>query len=101
MIARIWHGITRSKDAEEYLDYLKRTGVPDSKGTEGNRGVYVLREIDGEKAHFLFISLWNSTEAIGRFAGSEIDRARYYPEDEKFLLELEPFVEHYEVLVKP
>ena len=101
MIARIWHGITESKDADEYLGYIKKTGVTDATGTEGNRGVYVLREIEGDRAHFIFISLWSSTEAIGRFAGSEIVRARYYPEDEKFLLKLEPFVEHYEVLVKP
>src|SRR5690242_16736421 len=87
MIARIWHGITESKDADEYINYINKTGVTDAKGTEGNRGVYVLREIDGDKAHFLFISFWNSTESIGRFAGSEIERARYYPEDEKYLLE--------------
>jgi hypothetical protein len=42
-----------------------------------------------------------STEAIDKFAGSDIQKARYYPEDEDFLLELEPTVTHYEVLVKP
>jgi hypothetical protein len=39
-------------------------------------------------------------DAIKRFAGSEIERAKYYPEDEKFLLELEPTVTHYEVLIQ-
>ena len=35
-----------------------------------------------------------------KFAGAEIEKARYYPEDEAFLLELEPNVAHYEVLLQ-
>lgn len=87
--------------ADEYLDYLNRTGVPDLQATEGNRGVYVLRRIEGEQAHFLLISLWESADAIVKFAGLDIQEARYYPEDERFLLELEPTVTHYDVLVRP
>ena len=47
------------------------------------------------------ISLWESYEAIKAFAGDDIDRARYYPEDADFLIELEPKVKHYEVLTGP
>jgi len=101
MIARTWHGVTQVSKADEYLDYLKRTGVAEYKKTEGNRGVYVLQRVDGDQAHFLLLTLWESEDAIKRFAGSEIEKAKYYPEDEKFLLELEPNVTHYEVLVKP
>lgn len=99
MIARTWHGMTLASDAEAYLDYLNQTGVPDLRATPGNRGVYVLRRIDAGVAHFLLISLWDSIDAIQRFAGTDVDKARYYPEDRKFLLELEPTVTHYEVLV--
>jgi len=101
MIARTWHGVTQVSKADEYLDYLKRTGVAEYKKTEGNRGVYVLQRVDGDQAHFLLLTLWESEDAIKRFAGSEIEKAKYYPEDEKFLLELEPNVRHYEVLVQP
>jgi heme-degrading monooxygenase HmoA len=101
MIARTWHGVTQVSKADEYLDYLKRTGVAEYKKTEGNRGVYVLQRVDGDQAHFLLLTLWESEDAIKRFAGSEIEKAKYYPEDEKFLLELEPNVTHYEVLVQP
>jgi len=37
---------------------------------------------------------------VKRFAGEEVDKARYYPEDREFLLEFEPTVIHYEVLVR-
>jgi hypothetical protein len=36
-------------------------------------------------------------DAIRRFAGDEPERAHYYPEDPEYLLEMTPFVEHYEV----
>jgi heme-degrading monooxygenase HmoA len=96
MIARIWHGETSDEKADEYLDYLNRTVVPDYRATPGNRGAFVLRSIEGDRAHFLTISLWDSLESIKRFAGEDYERARYYPEDEKFLLEFEPAVGHYE-----
>lgn len=101
MIARIWHGITPAEKADEYAAFLNRSGVPDYQRTPGNQGVYVLRRIEGDKAHFTLVSLWESEEAIARFAGEPIEKAYYYPEDKDFLLEFEATVQHYEVLVKP
>lgn len=98
MIARTWHGITEASKAEEYFEYLNKTGIPEYLSTQGNLGVYVLRRIVGNQAHFLLLTLWESAEAIKRFAGSDLEKAKYYPEDERFLLELEPNVTHYEVL---
>jgi heme-degrading monooxygenase HmoA len=99
MIARIWHGITPATKADAYLDFLNQSGVRDYQATPGNRGVYVLRRIEAEAAHFTLISLWDSMEAIKQFAGPEPEKAHYYPEDKDFLLEFEPTVTHYEVLV--
>ena len=101
MIARTWHGITPASKADEYMDYLNKTGIPEYRATPGNLGVYVLRRIEADKAHFLLLTLWENEAAIKRFAGPQIEKARYYPEDEQFLLELEPTVTHYEVLAKP
>jgi heme-degrading monooxygenase HmoA len=101
MIARTWHGVTPLSKADEYLDYLHRTGIPDLRATEGNQGVYVLRRLDGDQAHFLLISLWDSMAAIHKFAGPNVEKARYYPQDADYLLELEPKVTHYEVMAGP
>jgi heme-degrading monooxygenase HmoA len=98
MIARTWHGAVPSHLSDEYFRYLMDTGVPDLKATPGNRGVFVFRRVEGEVAHFQLISLWDSLDSIKNFAGADIDRARYYPEDEQYLQELEPTVTHYEVL---
>jgi heme-degrading monooxygenase HmoA len=99
MIARIWHGKTQASKADEYHKFLQATGIPDYQKTEGNQGITVLRRISGDEAHFLLITLWDSKEAIQRFAGQDIERAHYYPDDKDFLLEFEPFVDHYEVLL--
>lgn len=101
MIARTWHGVTDAARANEYLEYLQQTGVPEYKATKGNHGVYVFRRIEGNHAHFLLLTLWESEDAIREFAGPAIEKAKYYPEDADFLLELEPTVTHYEVLVQP
>ncbi|MDQ3754371.1 MAG: hypothetical protein M3371_06530, partial [Acidobacteriota bacterium] len=65
------------------------------------KGVLVLRRLEEGKTHFLLISLWESLVAVQQFAGTEIEKARYYPEDENYLLELELQVQHYEILTTP
>lgn len=97
MIMRIWHGMTRAEDAGAYRDFLQDRAIPDYRGVAGNRAVWVLRRLDGARAHFLTVTLWESEEAIRAFAGEEMEKAKYYPEDQAFLLEFEPTVTHYEV----
>ena len=101
MIARTWHGRVPADLADEYYEYLLRTGIPDYRRTPGNRGVYVFRRREEGTVHFLLTSLWDSLTSIRAFAGEDIERARYYPEDRRYLLELEPGVTHYEVLSTP
>jgi heme-degrading monooxygenase HmoA len=97
MIARIWRGRTLVTRSDDYLAFLKDTGLADYRATAGNRGVLVLQRESNGAAEFTLLTLWDSMEAIRRFAGDKPERARYYPEDLDYLLELEPFVEHYEV----
>jgi heme-degrading monooxygenase HmoA len=101
MIARIWRGRTPSAKADEYFEYLQQTGLKDSRSTSGNQGVYILRRMKDGEAEFLFLSLWESLEAIRRFTGEDYEKARYYPEDKNFLLEMEPTVSQYEILAQP
>ena len=59
----------------------------------------VFRRTEGDVTHFVITTLWDSVEAIRRFAGDDYTRARYYAEDDDYLLEREPLVTHYEVLM--
>jgi hypothetical protein len=95
-ITRVWHGRTRAADADAYLTFLKEKGVLDYLATPGIQDVRIGRSIEGPVAHFYTISTWRDLAAIRAFAGEPVDKARYYPEDERFLLEFEPTVIHYE-----
>ena len=101
MIARTWHGVTPLAKADEYLRLMRTVAVPDYQAIAGNRGVYVMRRIEGETAHFLLLTLWDSEDAIRQFAGEDIAKAKYYDFDPDYLLELEPTVTHYEVFASP
>jgi heme-degrading monooxygenase HmoA len=95
-ITRIWHGTTKAEHADEYLQYVIDTGIAEYKNTESNLNVEVLRRVEGDKCHFWTVTKWDSYESIKKFAGEEYEKARYYPEDEKYLLEFEPNVIHCE-----
>ena len=101
MIARTWRGATREADKDTYHEYLKATGLKEYAAIPGNRGVYTLRRVADGKAEFLLLTLWESWDAIKAFAGPDYEKAVYYPEDKKFLLNLSPHVSHYEVLLGP
>jgi heme-degrading monooxygenase HmoA len=97
MIARIWHGKTAAADLEAYSDLLTRLAVPDYRSTEGFRGLTFLRRVEENEAHFELITYWEDMEAIRNFAGEDVEKAKYYPEDKAFLLEFEEKVRHFEV----
>lgn len=97
-IARSWRGRVPAARGDDYLDYLRRTGVRDLRATPGNLGVEVLRCEAGAVTEFLLTSYWASEDAIRAFAGDPVDRARYYPEDAGFLLEMSERVEHWQVV---
>ena len=76
-------------------------GIPDYRATPGNRGACLLRRVEGDRVHFLLISLWDSRDSIAAYAGPDIDQARYFPYDRECLVDPERQVTHYDVLVAP
>ena len=96
VITRIWHGRTKAEHADEYLQFLIETGVADYRSVLGNLSVAIWRRIDGDVCHFWTVTKWDSYERIRKFAGDDIEKAKYYPDDPKYLLEFEPTVQHCE-----
>jgi heme-degrading monooxygenase HmoA len=98
MIARIWRGRIRASDLPAYQRYIADTGLADYRATPGNRGAQMLTRTDGEVAHVITLSFWDDMDSIRAFAGEDVTKARYYPEDARFLLDFPERVEHYEVV---
>jgi heme-degrading monooxygenase HmoA len=97
VIARIWRGWTRREDADAYAEYVHQTGIKGYRATPGNRGAWVLRREDGARTLFVTLSFWDSRDAIHAFAGDDIEQAVFYAEDDRFLVEREWQVTHYDV----
>jgi heme-degrading monooxygenase HmoA len=100
VIARIWRGVVRQADADEYARYIDETGIAEYSQTPGNRGAWMLRRDDGDRTEFLTFTLWDSIDAVKAFAGEDYETAVYYPEDEKFLIEQDDKCAHYEVVAE-
>jgi heme-degrading monooxygenase HmoA len=96
MITRIWHGRTTAAKSDAYLNLMRTVAIPDYRSVPGNKGAYALRRIEGDTAHFLMLTFWESEDAVRVFAGDDISVAKYYDFDKRFLLELESSSTHYE-----
>jgi heme-degrading monooxygenase HmoA len=98
VIARTWTGVVLRADADAYADYIRETGFAEYGQTAGNRGAWMLRRDDGDRTEFVTLSMWDSVDAIKAFAGDDIEAAVLYPEDERYLIDGESRVTHYEVV---
>ena len=98
MIARIWKGAVRTSDGDSYADYIHRTGVAGSTATPGNCGDWMLRRNVDDRTEFVMFTLWESLDAVKAFAGDDHERAVYYPEDDRYLVERDLTTSHYEVI---
>ena len=65
--------------------------------TPGNVGAWILRRDEGDRTEFTTLSFWDSLESIRGFAGDEIERAVFYPEDDRFLVDREVTVKHWAI----
>jgi heme-degrading monooxygenase HmoA len=97
MIARMWRGAVRREDGDAYARYMQATGIAGYARTPGNRAVLMLRRDVGDRCEFLMVSLWDSMAAVAAFAGPEPDKAVFYPDDDRFLVERDLTVQHYQV----
>lgn len=98
MIVRLWHGRVPTSKAAAYRVVTNGRAIPDYRSVPGNLSVHVLERQEGEATHFITLTFWDSLESIRAFAGDDLEKAKYYPEDADFLLEYEPRVVHYEVV---
>lgn len=96
-IMREWRAEIRRALKDEYVAYVNATGMVCYRQTLGNLGaVIATRDIDGERAEIVTLSWWKDEESIKAFAGSDIGKAHYYPEDDRFLLTRPELVQHYQ-----
>ena len=97
MMARTWRGAVRAEDAEAYATYVQATGLKGYASTPGNQGAWLLYRLDGDRAEIMTMSLWESMDAIHGFAGEDVERAVFYPEDDRWLVDRDLVAHHWVV----
>jgi hypothetical protein len=96
-IMREWRAEIRRALKDEYVAYVKATGIVGYLETPGNLGAIIAtRDIDAERAEIVTLSWWKDKASIRAFAGNDISRSHYYPEDDRFLLTRPETVQHYD-----
>jgi heme-degrading monooxygenase HmoA len=98
-ITRIWHGRTKATDADIYLKYVEDTGIAAYRNVKGNLSAEIWRKIEGDICHFWTVTKWDSFDSIKQFAGDDYEKARYFDEDAKYLLDFEAHVKHREAFI--
>jgi len=99
LILRRWSSVIHTRDRAPYAAYFGRTGGLDYAATTGNRGFQMLmRDRGDDTTEIVTLSWWTSMDAVRGFAGDAPELARYYPEDDRYLLEKSEFVDHYTVV---
>ncbi|HEY6824613.1 MAG TPA: hypothetical protein VI195_09240 [Steroidobacteraceae bacterium] len=96
-VLREWRALIRRDRKDEYLAYVRATGLAAYFATPGNLAASVaVRDLDAERSEILTLSWWTDFAAIRAFAGEDFERARYFPEDDRFLLTRPECVLHYD-----
>jgi heme-degrading monooxygenase HmoA len=101
VIARQWRGWVDTQRVGAYVDYISRTGIAEYRQTPGNLGAQMwTRDLGDGRTEIVTLSWWESADAIRGFAGDDIERAVFYPEDDGYLVDRETTVTHYEVAMR-
>ena len=100
MIARVWRGVALREKVGDYLDHLQKTVFPELERIDGYRGAYVLRRDLPDSVEITVQTLWDSMNAIRKFAGQDITAAVVSPAAQPLFHSFEVTVEHYEIALK-
>ena len=100
MIARTWHGHADEDRADAYVDHLRRSVVPALSTIDGYRGIFLLRRETDDGVEFGVLTLWDSMDAIRRFAGETPEIAVVAPDAKAVLTRFDAHVKHYEVAMR-
>ena len=97
-ILRMWTATATSEQAPAYIHHAVNKVFPDLNKIEGHRGACLLRRVIGSTIELVVLTLWQSMDAVRRFAGPQPDKAVVEPEAKAVLSSFDESVSHFEVV---
>ncbi len=101
MLVRMWKGRATPNGADDYVRHATGKVFPSLRNVDGFRGAYLLRRLVGNGIEFVVLTLWDSIDAVRRFAGERHERAVVEPEARAVLSSFDDTVTHFEVVHCP
>ncbi|PYK26694.1 MAG: antibiotic biosynthesis monooxygenase [Verrucomicrobia bacterium] len=100
MIARIWHGWTKRKDAKAYEEMLRDEIFPNiaARNIHGYRGAELFVREDSDEVEFVTLLRFDSMDAVMEFAGPEASRPVIFPKAEALITRMEQ-ARHYRIAI--
>ena len=99
MIARIFSASALAEKANDYVEHLQMSVLPELRQIDGFQGVYLMRQGSDEGVEFIVLTLWESMEAIRKFAGENAEVAVVAPAAQAMFREYDSTVKHFEVVL--
>ena len=97
MILRSWSARATAEGAERYVRYFHQSLLATLQRLEGHCGAMVLTRPVGDEVEVTVLTLWESLEAIRRFAGPEPTVAVVEDEARAMLLRFDGHVTHADI----
>lgn len=98
MIARHWHGIARTEEADNYAEHLRLETIPEISLLPGFVSVSIMRRSVPGGIEFLVETRWESMDAVRLFAGQMADMAVVPDAVQAMMIDYDRTVVHYDVI---
>jgi heme-degrading monooxygenase HmoA len=101
MIVRAWTAEASAGNVDGYVRHFHEAVLPELADIPGHAGAYLLRRNLDTHVELVVLTLWESMDAIERFAGHPPHEAVIAPAARAMLQRFDSTVRHFEVLHSP
>jgi heme-degrading monooxygenase HmoA len=95
----MWRGSALPERADDYVKHLQMSVLSELRQIDGFQGVTLMRQDSAEAVEFIVLTLWESMDAIRKFAGDDAEAAVVAPAAQALFREYDLTVKHFEVVL--
>jgi heme-degrading monooxygenase HmoA len=95
----MWRGVAIQERANDYIKHLQQSVFPALHQIDGFKEVYLLRRNSSDGVEFVVLTLWESMDAIRKFAGENPEVAVVAPTARALFREYDAEVKHFEIVL--
>lgn len=101
VIIRMWSARTAPDRADAYEDVFRTHVLAELAALDGFRGAYLLRREDRSGAELVTLTMFDSIDAVRRFAGDDFERANLSPQARAVIDDPDERARHFTVVSAP